>query len=105
VANLAQIYDGSQPVPGFAVHVGPIMGQASSGSVQVQVISGSGNPGAYDVEVSDSDMDYCTLFNRSTAGIAMWVLGSPVLFHRVTITRQPDPGTVVKVILVVGADQ
>lgn len=101
MANLAQIYDGSKPVPAYAMHIGPIMGVATAGSVQVQRVSGSGNVGAYDVECSDTDDDYCTLFNRSTAGIALYVLGSPVLFHRVSITQAPDPGTIVKVVIVI----
>ena len=101
MSDLARIYDGSQPVPAVAMHIGPIIGAASAGSVQIQRVSGSGNVGAYDIECSDTDGDYCTLFNRSTTGIALYVLGSPVLFHRVSITRQPDPGTVVKVVIVV----
>lgn len=101
MANLCRTYVGGAPVPAPEMHIGPILGIADRGSVQVERVTGSGDVGAYDVEVSNTNDHYCTIFNRNTEGIALYVMGSPLLFHRVSITRVPEAGTTVRVCIVI----
>lgn len=102
--NLCKTYIGGQPVKARDMFVGPISRIATAGSIQVEVVTGSGVVGEYGFQISDTDNEYCTLFTRNKTGIALFIVGAPVLFHRLALTKLPDPGTTVRVCLVVDDD-
>lgn len=101
MADLCKTYVGGQPVKGPDMIIGPILGLASAGSIHVDVVEGSGDPGEYGYQVSDTGGHFCELFTRGEEGLALFVMGAPILLHRMVVKRVPAPGTTVKVCLVV----
>jgi hypothetical protein len=99
--SVCQTYVGGDPVPATHMMVGPLQQIAAAGTVHVDITSGYGDPGEYEYQISDTDVSYQPMFTRDEKGIAMFVLGSPVMFHRLVVIRPPALGTSVKVCLVV----
>lgn len=85
--NLCKTYTGGEPVKAADVIIGPITALAASGSVHID--SEVANCGSYVYEVSNTDGDYCALFERNSPGMALFILGAPVLFHRIRVTGIP----------------